>query len=81
MLPNHFIRQYSETTYFFPEKGDNMHEMSKPVFWEKNKKNVINLTPAELAQIELMVKVAVICGLLNQMHHNLFITLLLRSIA
>ena len=48
---------------------------------KKNKKNVINLPPAEFAERELMVKVAVICGLLNQMHHNLFITLLLGSIA
>ena len=31
--------------------GDNLHEMSNPVFWEKNKKNIINLSSTtELAQ-------------------------------
>ena len=29
--------------------GDNLHEISNPVFWE-NKKNIINLSSAELAQ-------------------------------
>ena len=28
--------------------GDNLHEMSEPVFW-KNKKNAINLSSPELA--------------------------------
>ena len=27
--------------------GDNLHELSKPVFW-KNKKNMLNLSSAEL---------------------------------
>ena len=30
--------------------GDNLQEMSNPVFWEKKKKNIINLSSAELAQ-------------------------------
>ena len=34
--------------------GDNLHEISNPVFWEKEEKN-INLSSAELAQ--WMVKV------------------------
>ena len=29
---------------------DYLHEMSNPGFWEKNKKNKISLTSAELAQ-------------------------------
>ena len=35
--------------------GENLHEMSKPVFWE-NKENIINLSPAELAQRVIKVK-------------------------
>ena len=31
-------------------KGDNLHEMSNPVFWENKKKNITILSPAELAQ-------------------------------
>ena len=27
--------------------GDDLHEMSEPVFWEKNKKNIINSLPAD----------------------------------
>ena len=30
--------------------GDNLHGMSNPVFWEKNKKNITHLLSAELAQ-------------------------------
>ena len=30
--------------------GDNLHEMSNPVFWEKIKKYIVNLSSAELAQ-------------------------------
>ena len=30
--------------------GDNLHEMSNAVFWEKNTKNIINLFSAKLAQ-------------------------------
>ena len=36
--------------YYFLQivsKGENLHEMSKPFFWEKKKKN-INLSSAEL---------------------------------
>ena len=29
--------------------GDNLLDMSKSVFWEKNKKNIINLSFAEFA--------------------------------
>ena len=29
--------------------GDNLHEMPNPVFWEKIKKNITSLSPAELA--------------------------------
>ena len=29
--------------------GDNLHEISKPVFLEKNKKNIIYLSSAEIA--------------------------------
>ena len=36
--------------------GDNLHEMSNPVFWE-NKKNIINLSSAENAQRVVKVKV------------------------
>ena len=34
--------------------GDNLHEKSKPIFWEK-KKNIINLTSAEFAHSTLSV--------------------------
>ena len=36
--------------------GDNLHKMSKPVFWEKWEKNIINLYSAELAQTVVKVK-------------------------
>ena len=36
--------------------GDNLHEVSNPVFWE-NKKNTINLSSAELAYSAVKVKV------------------------
>ena len=35
--------------------GDNLHEMSKPIFWEKFLK-IWNLSSAEFAQIVVMVK-------------------------
>ena len=35
--------------------GDNLHEMSNPVFW-KNKKKFINMLSAELAQKVVKVK-------------------------
>ena len=31
--------------------GDNLHEMSNPVFWEKNKKNINSLSSAELQRV------------------------------
>ena len=34
--------------------GDNLHEMSNPVFWEK-KKSITNLSYAELAQAVIKV--------------------------
>ena len=37
--------------------GDNLHEMSNPVFWE-NKKNIINLPSAESAQRVVKVNIA-----------------------
>ena len=37
--------------------GDNLHEMSEPIFWEKKiRKNIINLSSAELAQCVVKVK-------------------------
>ena len=30
--------------------GDNLHEMLNPVFWEKIKKSITNVSSAELAQ-------------------------------
>ena len=39
--------------------GDNLHEMLNPVFWEKNKKNIINLSFAELTK--RVVKVIFFC--------------------
>ena len=67
-----FSRRYIEFiflfSYFFQENrfwlftqfdsnGDNLHEMSNPVFWKNNnnKKNIITLSSAELA--ESVVKV------------------------
>ena len=35
---------------------DSLLEMSNPVFWEKNKKNIMNLLSAELAQRAVKVK-------------------------
>ena len=35
---------------------DNMHEMSNPIFWEKVREHIINLSSAELAQRVVMVK-------------------------
>ena len=33
-----------------PKEGDNLHEMAKPIFWEKNRKIFVDLSAAELAQ-------------------------------
>ena len=30
--------------------GDNLHEMSSPVFWEKNKKNITNFVVCWISQ-------------------------------
>ena len=35
--------------------GDNLHEISKPIFWEKLRKNIINLYSAEFAQNMLVL--------------------------
>ena len=37
-------------------KGDNLHEMSKHIFWEKREKNIISLSSAEFAQRVIEVK-------------------------
>ena len=42
--------------------GDNLHEMSRPVFWKKNKKNIISLSFAECA--ERIVKINIIIHVL-----------------
>ena len=34
----------------FVSLGDNLHEMSKTVYWGKKKENIINLSSAESAQ-------------------------------
>ena len=36
--------------------GDNLHEISDPVFREKLRKNIISLSSAELAQMVVKVK-------------------------
>ena len=40
--------------------GDNLHETSNPVF-RRNKKNIFNLSSAELAQRVVKVKVHFVC--------------------
>ena len=37
--------------------GDNLHEMSNPIFWGKKYENITNLSSAELAQKVVKVKV------------------------
>ena len=37
--------------------GDNLHEMSNPIFWEKKKKIITNLSSPELAQREVKIKI------------------------
>ena len=37
--------------------GDNLHEMSKPLFYGKNKKSIINLSSAEQDQSVLSVNI------------------------
>ena len=36
--------------------GDNLHEISNPVFWGKKEKNIINLSSAEFALRVVKVK-------------------------
>ena len=36
--------------------GDSLHEMSNPVIWEKNEKDIVNLSSAELARGVVKVK-------------------------
>ena len=31
-------------------EGDNLHEMSKPIFWEKLEKNIVSLSSTELGK-------------------------------
>ena len=46
--------------------GDNMYEMSKPIFWGKEKeKNNISLSSVELAQVVVMVKCQMYLVLVN----------------
>ena len=47
-------------------KGDNLHEMSKPAFLKKNKKNITKLSSTELAQ--RMVKVNAVFLLVGIVH-------------
>ena len=68
MLGKYFSRRHFEIFFLsFPENkiwhfmqtvsnGDNLHEISNPVFWE-NKKYITNLSSAVLAQTVVMVKV------------------------
>ena len=50
--------------------GDNLHEMSDPVFWKKKKKKkkkkkyITNFWSAELAQSVVKVKLNLLCKLL-----------------
>ena len=52
-----FSRRHFEIFFLFSKKtgfkvscnGDNLHVMSKPVFWE-NKKDIINMSSSEFGQ-------------------------------
>ena len=35
--------------------GDNLHELPKPIFWEKIRKNIVNLSAAKFAQRAIKV--------------------------
>ena len=79
-----YSRQYFEIFifFFFSEKGfyitDNLHDLSKPIFWEK-KENYFKMSSAELAQRVLNFKsehltfqydheeCIINCGILNQL--------------
>ena len=39
--------------------SDNLHEISRPIFWEKSKKNIVNLSSAEFARRAIKVKIGV----------------------
>ena len=47
-IPN--IMVYGELGITSVSQRDNLHEMSNPVFWEKKKKNIVNLSSAKNAQ-------------------------------
>ena len=36
--------------------GDKFNEMPKPIFWKKNKKTIVSLSPAEYAQSVVKVE-------------------------
>ena len=44
-----------EISVYFLGYGDNLHKMLKPTFWE-NKKNTVNLSPAEFAKRQVKAK-------------------------
>ena len=50
--------------------GDNLHEMSNPILREQNKKNVINLSSAELAQQVLKVNYTAIYTYSREKSHR-----------
>ena len=43
------IRQFMQIVSNVVSNGDKLHEMLNPIFWKKNKKNIIYLSSAELA--------------------------------
>ena len=51
--------------------GDNLHEMSNPVFWEKYEKNVISLSSAELGHRVVKVKAYVVGTHLNYIDNSM----------
>ena len=53
--------------------GDNLHEMSNPVFWKKNN---INLSSAEQAKGVVKVKLKVICMNFRIYRQSLYLILL-----
>ena len=62
--------------------GENLHEISKPVFWEKIRKiiqNVISWSAEIITQHAKHYYRRLLLG--AHLHHNLFITQLLGSIA
>ena len=51
-----FLRKLALTFHASCLLRDNLHEMSKPIFWETNKKNIKNLSSAEIAPRVLKIK-------------------------